>query len=124
MAIGHAQKHLPEECARTCLRQATVVDHLAEELTLQTTANRACSAKPLGEGDDEEEHEYEDEEFGRGGLRTPWRISMTMMSRFFPSRAPGGTAFSTSFSSTMFSVRRTERSGLKLSKQQQMQHAG
>ena len=44
MAIGHAQKHLPEECARTRLRQATVVDHLAEELTLQTTANRACSA--------------------------------------------------------------------------------
>ena len=42
MAIGHAQKHLPEECTRTCLRQATVVDHLAEELTLQTTANRAC----------------------------------------------------------------------------------
>eukprot|EP01045_Picozoa_sp_COSAG04_P049762 COSAG04_NODE_19784_length_408_cov_0.825243_1_plen_46_part_10 len=24
MAIGHAQKHLPEECARTCLRQATI----------------------------------------------------------------------------------------------------
>ena len=74
------------------------------------------SQRPLGEGDDEEEHEHEDEEVGRGGLRTPWRISMTLMSRFFPSRAPGGTAFSTSFSSTMFSVRRTERSGLKLSK--------
>lgn len=62
--------------------------------------------------------------FGRGRLRTPWRISMTMMSRFFPSRAPGGTAFSTSFSSTMFSVRRTERSGLKLSKQQQTMDEG
>ena len=49
MAIGHAQKHLPEECARTRLRQATVVDHLAEELTLQTTANRACSASGPGE---------------------------------------------------------------------------
>ena len=66
MAIGHAQKHLPEECARTRLRQATVVDHLAEELTLQTAASRACSAKPLGEGDDEEEHEHEEEEVWAG----------------------------------------------------------
>ena len=46
MAIGHAQKHLPEECAGTCLRQATIVDHLAEELTLQPTASRHAQPSP------------------------------------------------------------------------------